>query len=82
MEKDPEPYHIAAIHFQLRFPSEQHALYGIMWKNNCNIKTGKDEERRGDGLFYDTILPFHRTKVGTIELNMGLVKYAAELLST
>jgi len=52
-----------------------------MWKNDCNVKTGKDEERRGDGLFYDTILPFHRTEVGTMELNMGLVKYAAELLS-
>jgi len=53
-----------------------------MWKNYCKRKTGKDVERRGDDLFYDTILPFHRTKVGTTEQNMGLVKYAAELLST
>jgi len=45
-------------------------------------KIGKDVERRGDGLFYDTILPFHRTNVGTTERNMGLVKYATELLCT
>jgi hypothetical protein len=53
-----------------------------MWKNDCKKKTGKDEERRGDRLFYGTILPFHRMNVGTTEQNVGLVKYAAELPST
>jgi len=53
-----------------------------MWKNDRKRKTGKDVERRGDGLFYDTITPFHRTNVGTTDQNMGLVKYTAELLST
>ena len=39
-----------------------------MWKNDCK-KTGKDVERRGDGLFYDPILPFHWMNVGTTEQN-------------
>lgn len=45
-----------------------------MWKNKR--KTGMDLERRSDGLFYNTILPFHRTNVVTTGQNMGLVKYA------
>jgi hypothetical protein len=54
----------------------------IMWKHDCKRQIGKDVERSGDDLFYDTILPFHRMNVGTTEQNMGLVKYAVEMLST
>jgi hypothetical protein len=53
-----------------------------MWKKDCKRKTGKDVERRGDDLFYNTILLFHRMNVGTTEQSMGLVKFATELLST